>query len=102
VELQISSGKVLMPQLIGLPVAEAEAALKANGLTMQVVEQENSQVDPGKVTAQSEVFNSEVDQGKLVTVTVAKAPAPVPTPTPTPTPTTDTPTPKPTPTTTKK
>ncbi|GGJ28609.1 putative serine/threonine-protein kinase [Paenarthrobacter histidinolovorans] len=102
VELQVSSGKVLMPQLIGLPVTEAEAALKANGLTMQVVEQENSQVEPGKVTAQSEAFNSEVDQGKMVTVTVAKAPAPVPTPTPTPTPTTDTPTPKPTPTTTKK
>lgn len=97
VELQISSGKVLMPQLIGLPLAEAEAALKANGLMMQVVEQENSQVEPGKVTAQSEVFNTEVDQGKLVTVTVAKAPAPPPTPTPTPTPT-DTPAPKPTPT----
>ncbi|MFC8039391.1 Stk1 family PASTA domain-containing Ser/Thr kinase [Paenarthrobacter sp. NPDC057355] len=96
VELQISSGKVLMPQLIALPQAEAEAALKANGLMMQVVEQENSQVEPGKVTAQSEVFNTEVDQGKLVTVTVAKAPAPPPTPTPTPT--ADTPTPKPTPT----
>ncbi|WP_144660203.1 Stk1 family PASTA domain-containing Ser/Thr kinase [Paenarthrobacter nicotinovorans] len=96
VELQISSGKVLMPQLIGLPQAEAEAALKANGLTMVVVEQENSQVEPGKVTAQSEVFNTEVDQGKTVTVTVAKAPAPPPTPTPTPT--EDTPTPKPTPT----
>lgn len=100
VELQISSGKVLMPQLIGLPQAEAEAALKANGLTMVVVEQENSQVEPGKVTAQSEVFNTEVDQGKTVTVTVAKAPAPPPTPTPTPT--EDTPTPKPTPTPTKK
>ncbi|MDI2035205.1 Serine/threonine-protein kinase PknB [Paenarthrobacter nitroguajacolicus] len=101
VELQISSGKVLMPQLIGLPQAEAEAALKVNGLTMTVVEQENSQVDPGVVTAQSEAFNSEVDQGKMVTVTVAKAPAPAPTPTPTPTPT-DTQTPKPTPTPTKK
>ena len=99
VELQISSGKVLMPQLIGLPKAEAEAALKTNGLTMMVVEQENSQVDPGVVTAQSEAFNSEVDQGKTVTVTVAKAPAPIPTPIPTPTPTpSDTPTPKPTPT----
>lgn len=93
VELQVSSGKVLMPQLIGLTQPEAEALLKENGLVMAVVEQENSQVTPGKVTAQSETFNTEVDQGKTVTVTVAKAPAPTPTPTPT-----DTSSPKPTPT----
>ncbi|WP_429390518.1 Stk1 family PASTA domain-containing Ser/Thr kinase [Paenarthrobacter sp. TE4293] len=96
VELQVSTGKVLMPQLIGLPVAEAEASLKTNGLLMVVVEQENSEVAPGTVTAQSETFNTEVDQGKSVTITVAKAPV-TPTPTPTPTPTeTDKPTPKPT------
>ncbi|SDW98862.1 serine/threonine protein kinase [Arthrobacter sp. yr096] len=96
VELQVSSGKVLMPQLIGLPQTEAEATLKTNGLVMAVVEQENSEVAPGTVTAQSETFNTEVDQGKTVTVTVAKAPV-TPTPTPTPTPTnTDKPTPKPT------
>ncbi|WP_253465301.1 Stk1 family PASTA domain-containing Ser/Thr kinase [Paenarthrobacter sp. A20] len=93
VELQVSSGKVLMPQLIGLPLAEAEASLKTNGLPMVVAEQENSEVAPGTVTAQSETFNTEVDQGKSVTITVAKAPAPSPTPTPTPT---DKPTPKPT------
>ncbi|WP_026547254.1 Stk1 family PASTA domain-containing Ser/Thr kinase [Paenarthrobacter nicotinovorans] len=99
VELQVSSGKVLMPQLIGLPLAEAEAALKTNGLPMVVAEQENSEVAAGTVTAQSETFNTEVDQGKSVTVTVAKAPAPSPTPTPTPTETeTDKPSPKPTPT----
>ncbi|WP_454808959.1 Stk1 family PASTA domain-containing Ser/Thr kinase [Paenarthrobacter nitroguajacolicus] len=97
VELQVSTGKVLMPQLIALPLAEAEAALKANGLTMAVVEQENSQVAAGTVTAQSDAFNTEVAQGKVVTVTVAKAPAPPPTPTPTPTPTeTEKPSPKPT------
>ncbi len=99
VELQVSTGKVLVPQLIALPLAEAEAALKANGLTMSVVEQENSQVPAGVVTAQSDAFNTEVAQGKMVTVTVAKAPAPPPTPTPTPTPTeTEKATPKPTPT----
>ena len=101
VELQVSTGKVLMPQLIALPATEAEAALKAKGLTMAVVEQENSQVPAGVVTAQSDAFNTEVAQGKVVTVTVAKAPAPAPTPTPTPT-ETEKPTPKPTPTATKK
>ncbi len=99
VELQVSSGKVLMPQLIGLPLAEAEASLKTNGLPMVVVEQENSEVAPGTVTAQSETFNTEVDQGKSVTITVAKAPVPSPTPTPTPT---DTDKPSPKPTATKK
>ncbi|MFE4195921.1 Stk1 family PASTA domain-containing Ser/Thr kinase [Paenarthrobacter sp. NPDC056912] len=94
VELQVSSGKVLMPQLIGLAQSEAEALLKTNGLTMVVVEQENSQVAPGKVTAQSEAVNAELDQGKAVTVTVAKAPV-VPTPTPTPT-SSETPSTKPT------
>ncbi|MFI2564734.1 Stk1 family PASTA domain-containing Ser/Thr kinase [Paenarthrobacter sp. NPDC018779] len=97
VELQVSSGKVLMPQLIGLAQTEAEALLKENGLVMAVVEQENSQVEPGKVTAQSDAFNVEVDQGKTITVTVAKAPAPSPTPTPTPTDK-----PKPSPSATKK
>lgn len=100
VELQVSSGKVLVPQLIGMAQAEAEATLKTNGLLMAVVEQENSEVAAGTVTAQSDLVNSEVAQGKTVTVTVAKAPVvPPPTPTPTPTPTdTDKATPKPTPT----
>lgn len=80
VELQVSTGKVLMPQLIGLAQTEAEALLTENGLSMTVVEQENSQVAPGKVTAQSDAVNTEVDQGKAITVTVAKAPAPKPSP----------------------
>ncbi|QQQ62331.1 Stk1 family PASTA domain-containing Ser/Thr kinase [Paenarthrobacter ureafaciens] len=95
VELQVSSGRVLMPQLAGLTQAEAEALLKENGLLMAVVEQENTQVEPGKVTAQSDAANTEVEQGKTITVTLAKAPAPEPTPTPKPT---ETDKPKPTPT----
>lgn len=93
--LQLSSGKVLMPQLIGMTQQEAEARLKENGLVMNVVEQENSQVAAGKVTAQSDPADTEVDQGKTITVTVAKAPAPDPTPTPKPTETSSS---KPTPT----
>ncbi|MFJ5957432.1 Stk1 family PASTA domain-containing Ser/Thr kinase [Paenarthrobacter sp. NPDC092416] len=91
VELLVSSGKVLMPQLISLTQDEAAALLKENGLTMNVVEQENTQVAPGKVTAQSVAVNTEVDQGAAITVTVAKAPAPEPTTNPT-----ETPSPKPT------
>jgi serine/threonine-protein kinase len=49
-------------------------------------EVENSQVQPGKVTGQSDPLNSLVEQGKAITVTVSKAPVPEPTPTPTATP----------------
>ena len=95
VELVVSTGKVVVPELRGLSREEAEAALKAISLVPLVVEVENSQVEPGKVTDQSDPVNAAVEQGKTITVVVAKAPAPAPSPTPTPTPT-DTPTPKPT------
>lgn len=94
VEIIVSTGKVAVPQLVGLPVAEAEAALKAVGLGMSATEVENSQVEPGKVTGQADAAESVVEQGKTVAVTVAKAPPPPPSPSPTPTPT-------PTPTSTK-
>ncbi|MEW1821028.1 Stk1 family PASTA domain-containing Ser/Thr kinase [Arthrobacter sp. NPDC080031] len=86
VDLVVSTGKVSVPQLVGLSEADAEALLKANGLAIAVTEQENSQVTPGKVTSQGDAFNSLVEQGKTISVIVAKAPAPPPSPTPTPTP----------------
>lgn len=95
VELIVSTGKVVVPELRGLDRAEAEAALKERGLVPSVVEAENSQVEPGKVTDQSDPANGAVDQGKTITIVVAKAPPPPPAPTETPTPTA-TPTPKPT------
>jgi serine/threonine protein kinase/beta-lactam-binding protein with PASTA domain len=87
IELIVSTGKVAVPELRGLPLPEAEAALKALGLAMAVTEVENSQVAPGKVTDQADPANTTVEQGKTIAVTVAKAPAPEPVPTPTPTPT---------------
>jgi len=97
VEIVVSTGKVVVPQLIGLPVAEAEAKLTAQGLKLNVTEVENSQVAPGKVTGQADAADSLVEQGKTITVTVAKAPAPPPAPTPSPSPT-----PSPTKTTAKE
>lgn len=86
VDLVVSTGKVSVPQLVGLSVADAEALLKENGLAIAVTEQENSQVTPGKVTSQGDAFKSLVEQGKTISVIVAKAPAPSPSPSPTPTP----------------
>ena len=76
VEIVVSTGKVAVPQLIGLPLAEAEAKLKEQGLVLKATEVENSQVAPGKVTGQADAADSLVEQGKTITVTVAKAPAP--------------------------
>ena len=85
VEIIVSTGKVVMPELRGMTRAEAEKALKALGLPVVINEVENSQVAPGKVTGQSDPLNALIDQGRTVSITVAKAPAPEPTPTPTPT-----------------
>lgn len=87
VEVVVSTGKVQVPQLAGLTVPEAEALLKASGLKIAVTEAENTQVEPGKITGQSDPFDSLVEQGKTITVTVAKAPTPTPTPTASATPT---------------
>ena len=81
VEIVVSTGKVAVPELRGMTKAEAEAALKNLGLVMAVQEVENSQVEPGRVTDQSDPLNTLVDQGTTVTLTVAKAPEPSPTPT---------------------
>lgn len=86
VEIIVSTGKVAVPQLVGLPQAEAEAALKNVGLVPSIREVENTQVEPGKVTAQSDPAEAAVEQGKTVTITVAKAPPPPPPPTPSPSP----------------
>ncbi|MBB6406538.1 Stk1 family PASTA domain-containing Ser/Thr kinase [Arthrobacter sp. AZCC_0090] len=86
VDLVVSTGKVSVPQLVGLSVADAEALLKENGLAISVTEQENSQVTPGKVTSQGDAFKSLVEQGKTISVIVAKAPAPSASPSPTPSP----------------
>lgn len=87
VEIVISTGKVAMPELRGRTRAEAEAALKELGLVPNVQEVENSQVEAGRVTDQSDAVNSAVDQGKTINIVVAKAPPPPPVATPTPTPT---------------
>ncbi|MEE2523750.1 Stk1 family PASTA domain-containing Ser/Thr kinase [Pseudarthrobacter sp. J75] len=86
VELVVSTGKVAMPDLVGRTREEAEAALKELNLAAAVNEVENSQVQAGVVTAQSDPPNAEVEPGRTITLTVAKAPAPPPPPAPSETP----------------
>lgn len=86
VNLNISSGKVTMPSVIGKTKDEATKLLKEASPTLVVNfdEEENSQVAAGKVTGQDPASGKDVDQGSSVTITIAKAPA-KPTPSPTPT-----------------
>ncbi|PTT61391.1 Stk1 family PASTA domain-containing Ser/Thr kinase, partial [Arthrobacter sp. HMWF013] len=71
VEIVISTGKVAMPELRGRTRADAEAALKELGLVPVVQEVENSEVEAGRVTDQSDGVNSSVDQGKTIAIVVA-------------------------------
>ena len=87
VEIVVSTGKVSMPELRGRTRAEAETALKELGLVPNVQEVENSQVEAGRVTDQSDPVNASVDQGKTINIVVAKEPAPSPSATPSATPT---------------
>lgn len=84
VEIVISTGKVSMPELRGRTRSEAETALKELGLVPNVQEVENSLVEAGRVTDQSDPVNASVDQGKTITIVVAKQPAPPPSPSATP------------------
>ncbi|MBG6226355.1 serine/threonine-protein kinase [Arthrobacter sp. CAN_A2] len=88
VDLVLSSGRVTVPLLTDLTVAQAQALLEdpAVQLPFSVREVENSVVEPGIITAQSEPARSEVAQGTEIVLTIAKAPAePVQEPVPEPT-----------------
>ncbi|GAA1657754.1 putative serine/threonine-protein kinase [Citricoccus zhacaiensis] len=75
VELQMSSGNVGVPNLVGLTREEAQAALQDLGLQMTVSEVEReAPVEPGTVVGQEQPEGTEVPQDSSVTVEVAKAP----------------------------
>jgi beta-lactam-binding protein with PASTA domain len=76
VDLMISNGKVTVPQLLDKSEEDAVKLLEdpAVALPYEVQTVENSVVDPGTVTAQSQTAGSDVEQGTLVTITVAVAP----------------------------
>jgi serine/threonine-protein kinase len=91
VELQMSSGNVGVPDLVGLTQEEARAALQELGLQMTVSEVEReAPAEPGTVVDQEQPEGTEVPQDSSVTVEVAKAPAE---PTSSPSPSSESPTP---------
>ncbi|MFF0991049.1 Stk1 family PASTA domain-containing Ser/Thr kinase [Kocuria nitroreducens] len=98
VQLVLSTGRVTVPQLVGLSRQEAVAALGADAvrLSSEVVTTPRAGVPAGQVVGQSVDAGQSAPQGSTITLTVAVAPAPEPTPEPIPSPTSS-PTPSPSP-----
>ncbi len=91
VDIEISTGVVEVPGVIGFTQSAATSALSNAGLDVSVVTAQSDQ-PAGTVTAQDPAGGTQVKKGTTVTITVSSG-GPTPTPTPTPT---ETPTPTPT------
>lgn len=77
VSLLTSSGKrkVIVPNLLGRPLAQAEAVLAAKGLYIGAVSKDEvGQVDPGLVLAQSPLPGEEIDSGSYIGLSVSATP----------------------------
>ncbi len=85
VAIEVSSGKVAVPNVIGLTVSEATTKLTDAGLKVDATKYQESTQPEGTVIQQS-YQGKTVNQGTTVTLVVAKAPS-TPTPSPSETPT---------------
>lgn len=84
VTLVASSGTVEVPNVEGLPEAEATAILTQAGFEVLVSDEESATETPGTVLFQAPAAGTEVSVGSRVAITVAVEPAPDPTPDPPP------------------
>ncbi|MCQ1946333.1 Stk1 family PASTA domain-containing Ser/Thr kinase [Arthrobacter sp. zg-Y1116] len=85
VDIVVSTGRVTVPNLEGMPWEQAQEKLldPALLLTPKRTEVESADAAPGTVIAQSVPGGTDVAPGTSVVLSVAKAPAPEPTPAPT-------------------
>ena len=88
VQLQVSSGRVTVPDVVGMSRAEAESALRADNvrLNFNIAVRDSRDEATDTVLEQSAPAGSSVAQGSTVTLTIARQVTPSPTATPTPTP----------------
>jgi serine/threonine-protein kinase len=99
VNLNVSTGKVEVPKLIGMTQDEASAALSKLGLFPKTTYEETSRAKEGTVIDQKPAEKEKVDVGSDVSIVVAQRKPPPPPPTTvTPTPS-ETPSPSPSPST---
>jgi serine/threonine-protein kinase len=83
VAIEIASGKVKVPNVIGMALADATTALTDAGLKVKATKYVESTQPEGTVTSQTHQ-NETVDQGTVIELEIAKAPASTPTGTATP------------------
>jgi beta-lactam-binding protein with PASTA domain/predicted Ser/Thr protein kinase len=101
VNIEVGTGKVEVPNVVGMTQSEAQNALSKVGLQSQSSFTQTDSAKEGTVIEQDPGTGKAVDSGSTVKIVVAQAPAPTVTattvtPTPSPTPTdTATPTPSP-------
>ncbi len=86
VNIEVSTGVVTVPGVIGFTQSAATSALSKAGLDVSVVTASSDQPS-GTVTNQDPPEGSQVKKGTTVTITVSSGPAPTQPPTPTETPT---------------
>lgn len=86
VQLQVSTGRVTVPDLVGMSRSEAEDALRADDvrLSFNVAVRDSEDEATDTVLEQSAPAGSSVAQGSTVTLTIARQVTPSPTPTPEP------------------
>ena len=81
VDLQISSGRVTMPQLVGMNIDIAIAELEERGLSYRVIPVATDEAEPDTVVSQNYPENAAVRRGERIEITVAEALPPTPEPT---------------------
>jgi eukaryotic-like serine/threonine-protein kinase len=84
VAVEIASGKVQVPNVIGMALADATTTLTDAGLKVKATKYVESTQPEGTVTSQTHQ-NDTVTQGTVIELQIAKAPASTPTGTATPT-----------------
>ncbi len=74
ITIVVSTGpeQVVVPGVVGRPLAEARSALEAAGLAVGVDREETADAEPGTVLRQTPGEGAQVDEGTTVTVTVAE------------------------------
>jgi len=86
VSIEVSTGVVEVPGVVGFTQSAASSALSKAGLDVSVVTAPSDE-SAGIVISQDPGQGAQVKKGTTVTITVSSGPEPTPTPTPTPPPT---------------
>lgn len=88
VQLQVSTGRVTVPDVVGMSRSEAEDALRADDvrLSFNIAVRDSEDEATDTVLEQSAPAGSSVAQGSTVTLTIARQVTPSPSPTPSPEP----------------